>query len=357
MPSLDQRQIKNLSARAAGLLGWYDRHARALPWRIGPQERKAGHVPDPYRVWLSEIMLQQTTVPAVRGYFERFTKRWPDVFALAAAPDGEVMAEWAGLGYYARARNLLACARQVAGPLAGRFPETAAQLTSLPGIGPYTAAAVAAICFDERVGVLDGNVERVLARFFALNRPVREIKAELRAALDQTVPARAGDYAQALMDLGATICAPRASLCGRCPLQPDCRAATADPLAYPVKPQKQPRPNRYGHVFIVRDRDGKVKFGTRPPRGLLGGMHEFPGSEWVSEPVGDPAFPVPGHWQDKGEVRHVFTHFALTLTVWRLDLATIETGSDWVGEKRLGQLALPILFKKVAAVAGLPLEP
>lgn len=356
MSSLDQPQIKKLSALSDALLVWYDENARTLPWRIFPSDRSDGIVPDPYRVWLSEVMLQQTTVPAVRDYFLRFLSRWPSVADLAAAKEGQVMAEWAGLGYYARARNLHACAKKVSGEMDGVFPKSAAQLQSLPGIGPYTAAAIAAICYDEQVGVLDGNVERVLARFFALSQPVRDLKPELREALTQTVPQRAGDYAQALMDLGATICAPRAALCDRCPLLPGCRAAKADPLAFPVKPEKKPRPSRFGHVFVMRDVNGLVKTGTRPPRGLLGGMHEFPGSDWTEDSVPGPQFPVAGDWKHAGQVRHVFTHFALTLTVWRLDLEGKKAGPDWVDEKRLGDLALPSLFKKVAIAAGLEIR-
>ncbi|MCB1517185.1 MAG: A/G-specific adenine glycosylase [Hyphomicrobiaceae bacterium] len=356
MPSLDQPQTKKLSALSHALLTWYDGNARSLPWRISPSDRRHGIIPDPYRVWLSEVMLQQTTVPAVRDFFQRFTDRWPSVHDLAAAEEGQVMAEWAGLGYYARARNLHACAKKVAGELDGVFPKSAAELQTLPGIGPYTAAAISAICHDERVGVLDGNVERVLARFHALSHPVRDLKPELREALTQTVPERAGDYAQALMDLGATICAPRAAFCDRCPLLPGCRAAKADPLDFPVRPEKKPRPSRFGHVFVMRDMDGRVKTGTRPRRGLLGGMHEFPGSDWTEGAEPGPQFPVEGHWKQAGKVHHVFTHFALTLTVWRLDLERRETGPDWVDEERLGDLALPSLFRKVAVAAGLEIR-
>ncbi|HVX79994.1 MAG TPA: A/G-specific adenine glycosylase, partial [Devosiaceae bacterium] len=210
---------------AAAVLAWYDRHARELPWRIGPADRARGIRPDPYRIWLSEVMLQQTTVATVRGYFARFLDRWPTVEALASAPLDAVLVEWAGLGYYARARNLHACARAVVERHGGRFPTRSAELLALPGLGPYTAAAIAAIAGDEPVAVIDGNVERVLARYLALEQPVRAAKSEIRSAVQAAVPARAGDFAQALMDLGATICAPRQALCMLCPLQPDCRGA------------------------------------------------------------------------------------------------------------------------------------
>src|SRR5690606_4330588 len=203
---------------AAAVLAWYDRHARVLPWRVGPADRRAGKRPDPYRVWLSEVMLQQTTVAAVQRYYARFTALWPAVTDLAAAPLAAVLVEWAGLGYYARARNLHACALAVVDRHGGVFPATAAGLLALPGIGPYTSAAIAAIAADEPVAVVDGNVERVLARYLALPVPVRDAKPEIRAAVQASVPSRAGDFAQALMDLGATICTPRVALCALCPL-------------------------------------------------------------------------------------------------------------------------------------------
>ena len=277
---------------AADLLGWYDRHARALPWRIGPADRAAGVRPDPYRVWLSEIMLQQTTVAAVKGYFDRFTTLWPDVGALAAAPDAAVMAEWAGLGYYARARNLLACAQAVAGQ--GGFPDTEDGLRALPGIGRYTAAAVAAIAFDRPAVVVDGNVERVIARVFAVQAPLPGAKAELTARAAELTPAsRPGDYAQAMMDLGATICTPRRPACGICPVRRHC-AGQAQGIAadLPRKVAKAAKPTRQGTVFIARRADGAVLLETRPPRGLLGGMPGFPGSDWAESPAPAPS-PAP----------------------------------------------------------------
>ena len=243
---------------APRLLEWYDRHARVLPWRSPP----GAPAPDPYRVWLSEVMLQQTTVAAVKPYYGRFLERWPTVEALAAAEDAELMAAWAGLGYYSRARNLLACARAVVAEHGGRFPETATKLKKLPGIGDYTAAAIAAIAFGEPAAVVDGNVERVVARLFALDS-----KAAVRAqAADLTPAERPGDYAQAMMDLGATICTPRNPACAICPVRSDCRAfALGTPAAWPVNPPKATRPHRRGFVFWA-EADGHVLLVTRPAR-------------------------------------------------------------------------------------------
>jgi A/G-specific adenine glycosylase len=339
---------------AQAVLAWYDRHARDLPWRVGPAERRRGSRPDPYRVWLSEIMLQQTTVATVRAYYARFTGLWPTVEALAVAPLEAVLVEWAGLGYYARARNLHACARAVVERHGGRFPATAAELLSLPGIGPYTAAAIASIAFDEGVAVVDGNVDRVLARYLALPVPVRAAKDEIRAAVQAAVPERAGDFAQALMDLGATVCAPRAALCMLCPLQPGCAGfATAEPLAFPVKAEKAERPTRYGHAFVIRDADGDVFLQKRAETGLLAQMTETPTSAWRVERA-DPAFPFAALWQPKGRIVHVFTHFRLELDVWLAtapDPAALADGW-WASPAELDAEALPTVFRKVLA-AGL----
>ncbi len=302
---------------SATLLAWYDVHARVMPWRVGPDDRRAGIRPDPYRVWLSEIMLQQTTVAAVRDYFRRFTDRWPDVAALAAARDEEVMAEWAGLGYYARARNLLKGARAVVREHGGQFPGTRDALLLLPGVGPYTAAAVAAIAFDEPETVVDGNVERVVARLFAVETPLPAAKPELTAlAATLTPDARPGDHAQAMMDLGATICTPRNPACGICPLIAFCRAHMMKIAPnLPRKAAKPPKPERSGTAYVARRSDGAVLLERRPERGLLGGMLGFPGTEWGNglSPA-DP--PLDGAWRDAGPtVRHTFTHFHLTLTV------------------------------------------
>ncbi|MHA6691818.1 A/G-specific adenine glycosylase [Devosia sp. A449] len=339
---------------APAVLAWYDRHARDLPWRVAPGERARGVRPDPYRVWLSEVMLQQTTVAAVKSYFVRFTSLWPTVFDLAAAPLDSVLKEWAGLGYYARARNLHACAQAVVDQHNGVFPTGSVALQTLPGIGAYTSAAIAAICFDEPIAVLDGNLDRVLARYYALPVPVREAKDELRAALQASVPERAGDFAQAMMDLGATICAPRTAACMLCPIQPGCVATKAgDPTIYPVKPAKAERPVRKGHAYVMRDGDGDVFLQSRPTKGLLGGMTEVPGSDWAAS-LPDADYPVTGAWQHRGQVVHVFTHFRLELEVWSAEVDATGMDGGWWSERRaLKGEALPTLFRKVLAAAGL----
>ena len=336
------------------MLAWYDLHARDLPWRVSPQDRKDGVRPDPYRVWLSEVMLQQTTVAAVKNYFLRFTSLWPSVQDLAAAPLDSVLREWAGLGYYARARNLHACAQAVVQDHAGIFPQNSAALQSLPGIGAYTSAAVAAICFDEPIAVLDGNLDRVLARYYALDVPVREAKEPLRAALQASVPARAGDFAQAMMDLGATICAPRNASCLICPLQPHCIASRdGTPLLYPIKPAKAEKPVRRGHAYVMQDAAGDVYLQSRPAKGLLAGMTEVPTSDWSAE-LDAPAHPVPAQWRHRGQIVHVFTHFRLELDVWSAVVAPDSLDGGWWSEPAaLSGEALPTLFRKVLAQAGL----
>ena len=290
-----------------------------MPWRISPADRAAGVLPDPYRVWLSEVMLQQTTVAAVRAYFHRFTDRWPDVRALAGAADAQVMAEWAGLGYYARARNLLACARAVVALHGGRFPPTSAALRTLPGIGPYTAAAIAAIAFDEPATVVDGNVERVMARLHAVEIPLPAAKPDLtRLAAALTPRQRPGDHAQAVMDLGATICTPRKPVCALCPWSVDCLARAAGIAeTLPLKVAKPERPVRHGRVWIARRSDGAWLLERRPAKGLLGGMLGWPGTAWdVRGGTATATPPLAGDWQPAtGTVRHTFTHFDLYLEV------------------------------------------
>jgi len=339
---------------ATAVLAWYDRHARTLAWRVAPEDRARGVVADPYRVWLSEVMLQQTTVAAVGRYFARFTALWPTVADLAAAPLDRVLVEWAGLGYYARARNLHACAVAVAERHGGRFPTRAEELLGLPGIGPYTAAAVAAICADERVAVVDGNVDRLVARYLALEVPVRDAKDLVRATVQQAVPARAGDFAQALMDLGATICAPRQASCLLCPLAPGCRGTRGTPLAYPVKAARRERPTRHGHAFVIRDAAGDVYLRARPGKGLLARMTETPGTDWVAAPA-PPDFPLAADWRRIGEVVHVFTHFRLELEVWTAVAPEPGQLADgwWASPGELSAEALPSLFRKVLASAGM----
>jgi A/G-specific adenine glycosylase len=346
-------QTRQGEARAASLLAWYDRHRRRLPWRALP-----GETPDPYAVWLSEIMLQQTTVPAVKPYYEGFLAKWPRVQDLAAAPVEDIMKAWAGLGYYSRARNLHACAKAVVDDHAGYFPGDEIALRDLPGIGPYTAAAIASIAFGRRAIVVDGNVERVVSRLFAIDTPLPAAKPLIRAATDElTPPTRAGDFAQAMMDLGATICTPKRPACALCPLTEDCIArlnGTQD--LYPVKMPKGERPQRSGAAFFVRREDGAILVRTRAPRGLLGGMTEIPGSAWgAGDPPGPETAPIPLDWRRlPGTVEHVFTHFALRLVVFAGKApARLAAPEDcrWVPEQDLDAEALPSVMRKVVALA------
>ena len=330
------------------LLTWYDGNARALPWRIPPHSDAR---PDPYRIWLSEVMLQQTTVAAVVAYYYRFTATWPDVHALADAADDAVMAAWAGLGYYARARNLLACARVVSRQHGGAFPDTEDGLRALPGIGPYTAAAIAAIAFDRPAVVVDGNVERVMARLNAIDAPLPGAKPQIRAAAAALTPrARPGDYAQAVMDLGATICTPRSPSCLLCPWSDACAGRAAGIAAtLPVKAPKASKPARRGHVWLARRGDAWL-LERRPAKGLLGGMTAFPTSDWSDDPDPDP--PIPADWTVLGEVRHGFTHFDLTLAVHHADLAAdADTRPDRGAFAPLDPDALPTLFAKAWRLA------
>ena len=304
----------NREDASEGLLAWYDRHAREMPWRVGPDARSQGVRPDPYGVWLSEVMLQQTTVAAVKKYWLAFTDRWPTVQDLAAAEDADVMAAWAGLGYYARARNLLKCARVVTTEHGGAFPTTYTALLDLPGIGPYTASAIAAIAFDQAETVVDGNVERVITRYYMIDTPLPQAKQEIsERARTLTNPDRPGDYAQAIMDLGATICTPRNPACGICPWAEGCAARTKNrQLDYPKKAPKKVKPTRRGYVYLgTNGTDWLVE--RRPAKGLLGGMLGFPGSDWSEVP--EPSPPFAAEWQTIGEVRHTFTHFHLVLEV------------------------------------------
>ncbi|ACL62382.1 A/G-specific adenine glycosylase [Methylobacterium nodulans] len=345
---------------AADLLVWYDRHRRALPWRA-----EAGAVPDPYRVWLSEIMLQQTTVAAVKPYFARFLDRFPTIAALAAAPEEAVMSAWAGLGYYSRARNLHACAKAVVA--AGGFPDTVEGLRKLPGIGAYTAGAIAAIAFDRREAAVDGNVERVISRLFAIETPLPAAKPEIRTLAESLVPARRpGDFAQAVMDLGATICTPKRPACALCPWMPPCRArAEGLQETFPRKLRKEPGLLRKGAAFVaVRAGDEAILLRTRPPEGLLGSMAEPPTSAWT--PDYDPArglldAPLDARWKRlPGVVRHTFTHFPLELTVFlaRVSAATVAPeGMRFTPRAELDGEPLPGAMKKVLAHALAPAAP
>jgi len=337
------------------LLAWYDRQGRRLPWRAGPGER-----PDPYRVWLSEVMLQQTSVQAAAPYFRDFLARWPTVHDLAAAPREEVLAAWAGLGYYARARNLHACARVVSAEHGGVFPGTERELRKLPGIGPYTAAAVAAIAFDQPAAPLDGNLERVIARLFDVRDELPGAKETLRARLWDLVPEdRPGDFAQAMMDLGATICTSVSPKCMLCPVHEDCAgrlARTAESL--PRKAPKKPRPTKRCVAFWLTRADGCVLLRRRPDTGMLGGMLEVPSTPWT-EAAWDAAgardhAPLTAHWRELGgTVRHGFTHFAFEITVWAAEIPAETPAPDgqWWPIDRLGDAGLPTAMRKIATHA------
>jgi A/G-specific adenine glycosylase len=338
------------------LLCWYDAHARDLPWRLPPGSALPDDPDWPYRVWLSEVMLQQTTVAAVKPYFARFTALWPSVFDLAAADDDAVMAAWAGLGYYSRARNLVKCARAVAAR--GGFPPSEAELRALPGLGAYTAAAVAAIAFGNRAVVVDANVERVVARLFAIAEPLPQARKAIRAAADQITPAsRAGDFAQAMMDLGSQICTARSPRCLLCPLRAECAGhAGGAPDSLPVKPARKSVPERRGTAFwIVRDQAGAapaVWLTQRPPGGMLGGMRALPDDGWSARADGSAAVPLAGDWRELGAVRHSFTHAHLTLTVMGLASDTPPPGEgEWWPLARLDEAGLPTLYAKAAARA------
>lgn len=344
----------NTADLRARLLAWYDDNARDLPWRVRPHDHAAGVRADPYRVWLSEVMLQQTTVPHATPYFLSFTRRWPTVTDLADAADGDLMAAWAGLGYYARARNLLACARAVACDHDGVFPDTEEGLRALPGVGAYTAAAVAAIAFDRAANVVDGNVERVMSRLFAVEEPMPASKPRLKDLAGSLVDAhrrganRPGDWAQALMDLGATVCKPKSPLCDRCPVSTHCAAfARGDQDSFPRKTKKAARPRRFGIAYVLTRGDA-LALVRRPDKGLLGGMLGLPTSDWSAAPPAElQGAPAVAIWREAGEIEHVFTHFSLTL---RVLLAEGEaTGVVWTPRSGLG--ALPSVFLKAARLA------
>jgi A/G-specific adenine glycosylase len=333
---------------ASKLLVWYDANARALPWRMRP-----GVKADPYKIWLSEIMLQQTTVAAVKDYFIKFIRLWPSVFDLAAAETEDVMKAWAGLGYYARARNLHACAKVVAAA-GGVFPETIDELQKLPGIGPYTAGAIAAIAFDVPVAAVDGNVDRVVSRYYAIEEPLPASKPRIRKLAQALVPQkRAGDFAQAIMDLGATICTPKSPSCLICPWTDDCAGRTKGiAAALPLKAAKQKVPTRYGHVYWIENTKGDVLVRTRVAKGLLGGMTEFPSSDWVDGKRIKFEAPFEAEWKKSvGLVEHTFTHFHLELIVWKAVVAKPVLDGRFVKKKVLATEALPSLMRKVAVLA------
>jgi A/G-specific adenine glycosylase len=350
--STDQQPFPSKGQR---LLAWYDRHHRVLPWRISPADAARGMQPDPYRIWLSEVMLQQTTVEAVKKYFLAFTNRWPDVLAMAAASEDDILRAWAGLGYYSRARNLKKCAYVVAQQFGGRFPDMEEGLRALPGIGAYTAAAIAAIAFNRPAVVIDGNIERVVTRLTRIDTPLPQAKSEIRAALEPLVPAdRPGDFAQALMDLGSSICTPRRPTCILCPLNDDCQALALDePERFPVKKPKAERPVRHGAAFVAMRDDGAILLRKRPDKGLLGGMAEVPGSPWhAAGGFGVHDAPFDAQWKPSGTITHVFTHFALMLDVYRGTFdGAAPSGMWWSAPGQLSGEALPTVMKKAIEAA------
>ena len=336
----------DLSAR---LLAWYDIHRRVLPWRA-PKGKRA----DPYRVWLSEIMLQQTTVQAVGNYYRKFLSLWPDVEALADASQDDVLAAWAGLGYYARARNLHAAAKRVAHEMGGKFPLTAEGLRELPGVGSYTSGAIAAIAYDEKQAAMDANAERVIARLYAVETPMPKAKTELHALCSALVPDRAGDFAQALMDLGSAICSPKRPACGNCPWTDYCRARKLGiQEQLPVKAPKMARPLKRGAAFVAHDRTGAVLLVKRPEKGLLASMLEPPLGPWTSDfPSADKALkqaPFAAKWKKRpGIVRHGFTHFELETEVYVAEVAKRPSfKGDWVASEKLRSVALPTVMRKI----------
>jgi A/G-specific adenine glycosylase len=352
---------RRAQAVAAALLAWYDANGRDLPWR----RKKGEGRPDPYAVWLSEIMLQQTTVATVKERFPAFLRRWPTVEALAAASEQDVLAAWAGLGYYARARNLHACAREILRGYGGRFPQSPAALERLPGIGPYTAAAIAAIAFNVPVAAVDGNVERVIARLFVISRPLPAARGEIRRVAQALVPeARPGDFAQALMDLGSLVCRPRAPRCGECPLAAFCRArAEGMAAALPRREKRAFRPRREGVAFVISRADGALLFRRRPSRGLLGGLWELPSQGWDGAP---PLWPDGRPFGQQtvalnAHVRHVFSHFELHLRLHRVPkplsgrLAEAAAAGDnwrWCAPRQAGDLGLSGLMRKALALVS-----
>jgi A/G-specific adenine glycosylase len=329
---------------AAKLLHWYDASARDLPWRARP----GANAPEPYRVWLSEVMLQQTQVATVRPYFEKFTALWPSFEAMAAADAADVMSAWAGLGYYARARNMLACAREVA---ANGLPGDEAGLRTLPGVGDYTAAAIAAIAFGQRAVVVDGNVERVVARLFAVSESLPGAKPRIKALADSITPdARAGDFAQAMMDLGSGICTPKAPKCLLCPLRADCAGfASGNPEAFPVKAKKAASPQRYGTIFWA-EKGGRVLLVRRPGKGLLGGMRALPTGPWTDAPPGLTDMPAPADWRMLPEsITHVFTHFRLECALAVATIGAQEAAQgEWWPVAEIESAGLPTIFAKAA---------
>ena len=344
--------MESFSTRA---LNWYDKNARRLPWRVSPQDGKNGVMPNPYHVWLSEVMLQQTTVAAVKSYFKKFLTLWPELEDLAAAEEDDVMRAWAGLGYYSRARNLKACGDIVVENFGGEFPRTQQELIMLPGIGEYTSAAIAAIAFGEKTQVVDANIERVVARYSANPTPLPRLKTDCRELMGMVTPAkRPGDFVQAMMDLGATICTPKNPKCPACPFREDCLSYNdKTALNFPVKAPKKTKPSRKGAVFVIERSDGAIWLEKRGGKGMLAGMAGLPTTGWgVSQngEVGENSVLFAGKWRFRGTIRHSFTHFHLELEVWHIHSQKCPKSGWWSQRKKISQEALPTVMKKAVSV-------
>ncbi|WP_336294749.1 A/G-specific adenine glycosylase [Bartonella sp. CB169] len=337
------------------LLSWYDKKHRHLPWRITPEKQIQGIRPDPYQVWISEIMLQQTTVEAVKPYFKKFLKLWPDLSSLAKASQDDIMKAWAGLGYYSRARNLKHCAQQLIENYGGQFPQSVKTLRTLPGIGDYTAAAIAAIAFNHPVAVVDSNVERVVTRLFAITSTLPKAKTEIKEKTQKiTALNRPGDFAQAMMDLGATICTPRKPSCSLCPLQSFCKAEKMQITeSFPVKVPKKERPLRTGAAFVILNENRQIYLEKRQGKKLLNGMTQVPNNIGVNEENGPYNTPFAADWQFKGQVTHIFTHFSLKLNVYYTDsIREMKSKNGWWCDiYHLSEEALPTVMKKAISVA------
>ncbi|WP_332065917.1 A/G-specific adenine glycosylase [Bartonella sp. CB189] len=337
------------------LLSWYDQQHRHLPWRITPKEQMKGVYPDPYKVWLSEIMLQQTTVEAVKPYFQKFLTLWPNLSSLAKASQDDIMKAWAGLGYYTRARNLKNCAQQLIKDYAGQFPQSVKALRTLPGIGDYTAAAIAAIAFNHPVAVVDGNVERVVTRLFAITSILPKAKAEIKEKTQKiTSLNRPGDFAQAMMDLGATICTPRNPSCLLCPLHNLCQAAKMQATeSFPVKAPKKKRRSKTGVAFVVLNENNQIYLEKRQGNKLLGGMTQIPNNIGIDNENGLQNAPFSANWQFKGQITHIFTHFSLKLDIYYTNgiYEMKNKNGWWCDVHHLAEEALPTVMKKAISTA------
>lgn len=353
MNSTEVSKQKEMSSFAHRLLDWYDVYAREMPWRVPPHDHTQGVRADPYHVWLSEVMLQQTQVVTVKEYFLKFINTWPTVFDLAKSDQEDVLKAWAGLGYYSRARNLKKCADTVVAEYHGKFPQTFEELKKLPGIGDYTASAIASIAFDQAVPVLDGNVERVMARHKRIETTFPEAKAETKALLaeilDQTRP---GEFAQATMDLGATICTPKRPACNLCPINDDCIGFyNGNAELFPYKKPKAAKPTRKGAAFVILNENEEIFLCKRPEAGLLGGMTQVPTNDWNSNQNGavdTTDAPIAANWEKAGIAKHTFTHFHLELTVWKTHRITAPKFSGWWCDlDKIDDEAIPIIMRKV----------